>query len=168
MSKKLVLALFLVIPFFAFSQNTQIKLGHLDAQGLLLIMAKAENIEETIGKLSEQHENEMKRMQDELSRKLAEYKQGETTWDETIKQNRAEELQTLDTKMQNYYQTARRALEQKQEELLTPLKDKLRKAIKEVGTENGFLYIFEDAVLLFKSEQAIDVTSLVNKKLGIK
>ena len=168
MSKKLVLVLFLAIPFFAFSQNTQIKLGHLDAQGLLLTMAKAEKIEATMEKLTEQHENEMKRMQDELTRKLAEYKQGEAGWDETIKQNRAEELQTLDTKMQNYFQTARRMLEQKQEELIAPLKDKLRKAIKEVGAENGFLYIFEDAVLLFKSEQAIDVTPLVNKKLGIK
>ena len=168
MSKKLVLVLFLAVPFFAFSQNTPIKLGHLDVQSLFLSLPEVTQIEATMKKLGEQHENEIKRMEDEYNRKLTEYQQGQQNWDETIKKNRIEELQTLQTKIQNYYQTAQQMLQQKQEELQNPLREKIMKAMKEVGTENGFLYIFEANTLLFKSDQAIDVTPLVKKKLGVK
>ena len=168
MLKKLVLTLFLAIPFVAFSQNTQIKLGHLDVQGLFLSMPEAMAIDSTLKKLSAQHENEIKRMEEEFNRKLAEYKQNEATFDETIKKSRMEELQTLQTKMQNYYQQAQASLQQKQEELQAPLREKIRKAMNEVAAENGFLYIFDMNVLLYKSEQAIDITNLVKKKLGVK
>ena len=168
MSKKLVLVLFLAIPFFAFSQNTQIKLGYLDVQSLFMSLPEVAEIEATMKKLGEQHENEIKRMEDEYNRKLSEYQQGQQNWDETIKKNRIEELQTLQTKMQNYYQTAQQTLQQKQEELQNPLREKIMKGMKDVGTENGFLYIFEANTLLFKSDDAIDVTPLVKKKLGVK
>lgn len=168
MFKKSILVLFLAIPFFAFSQNTQIKFGHLDVQALFLALPEAAEIEATMKKLGEQHENEIKRMEDEFNRKLREYQQGEQTWDETIKKNRMEELQTLQTKMQNYYQTAQTTLQQKQEELQNPLREKILKSINEVGAENGFLYIFDSNALLFRSEQAIDVTPLLRKKLGVK
>ena len=168
MSKKLVSVLFLAIPFFAFSQNTQIKLGYLDVQALFMSLPEVSEIKGTLKKLGEQHENEIKRMEDEFNRKLAEFKEGEQKWDETIKKNRMEELQTLQTKIQNYYQTAQQLLQQKQEELQNPLMEKILKAMKEVGNENGFLYIFEANTLLFKSDQAIDVTPLVKKKLGVK
>ena len=79
-----------------------------------------------------------------------------------------EELQTLQTKMQNYYQQAQASLQQKQEELQAPLRDKIRRAIDEVGAENGFLYIYDVNNLLYKSEQAIDVTPLIKKKIGVK
>jgi len=165
MLRKLVSVLFIAIPFFAFSQ---IKLGHLDVQALFMSLPEIAEIEATMKKLGDQHENEIKRMEDEYNRKLTEYQQGQQAWDDVIKKNRIEELQTLQTKMQNYYQTAQQTLQQKQEELQTPLREKIMKAMKDVGIENGFLYIFEANTLLFKSDDAIDVTPLVKKKLGVK
>ncbi len=168
MSKKLVFLLFLAIPFFAFSQNTQIKLGYLDVQALFLALPEVQEIETTLKKLTEQHEGEMKRMEDEYQRKLEEYQKGLETWDESIKKSRVEELQALQMKMQNFYQTAQQSLQQKQEELQNPLREKIMKAMREVGSENGFLYIFEANSVLFKSDEAIDVTPLVKKKLGVQ
>ena len=168
MSKKLVFLLFLAIPFFAFSQNTQIKLGYLDVQGLFLALPEIQEIEATMKKLTEQHEGELKRLEEEYQRKLEEYQKGLETWDESIKKSRVEELQALQMKMQNFYQTAQQSLQQKQEELQNPLREKIMKAMREVGSENGFLYIFEANSVLFKSDEAIDVTPLVKKKLGVQ
>ncbi|MBP5455556.1 MAG: OmpH family outer membrane protein [Paludibacteraceae bacterium] len=168
MFKKLAIVLFLAAPFMASAQNTQVKLGHLDVQSLFLSMPEAKQIDSTMKKLSAQHENEIKRMEEEFNRKLAEYKQGESQFDETIKKSRMEDLQTLQTKMQNYYQQAQSLLQQKQEELQAPLRDKIRRAMDEVGAENGFLYIFDTNAILFKSEQSIDVAPLLKKKLGVK
>ena len=168
MSKKLVLVLFLAIPFFAFSQNTQIKLGYLDVQALFMSLPEVAEIEATMKKLGEQHENEIKQMEDEYNRKLSAYQDGQATWDDAIKKNRIEELQSLQTRMQNYYQTAQQTLQKKQEELKNPLRERILKAMNEVGKENGFLYIFDVNALLFKSDESIDVTPLVKKKLGVK
>jgi len=166
MLKKLVFALFLAIPIFAFSQNTSIKLGFLDVQDLFQSLPETATIQATLKEMSDKHETEMKRMEDEFNRKFADYKQT-PSMDETIKKNREEELQTLQTRMQNYYQKAQEELQKTQEDLQAPLKDKILKAIKDVGTENGFLYIFDSNGLLFKSDQAIDVTPLVKRKLGV-
>ena len=168
MLKKSVLVLFLTFPFFAFAQNTQVKLGHLDVQALFTSLPEVAAIETTMKQQTEQHEKEMKRMEDEYNRKLAEFQEGQDKWDDTIKKNRVEELQTLQTKMQNYFQSAQQSLQKRQEELQTPLRDKIMKAINQVGTEDGFLYIYDANMLLFKSEQSIDVTPLVKKKLEAK
>jgi outer membrane protein len=168
MSKKLVLVLFLAIPFFAFSQNTQIKLGYLDVQALFMSLPEVAEIEATMKRLSEQHENEIRQMEDEYNRKLAAFQEGQAHWDEAIKRNRVEELQSLQTRMQNYFQTAQQALQKRQEELQNPLRERILRAMNDVGTENGFLYIFDVNALLFKSEQSIDVTPLVKKKLGVR
>lgn len=79
-----------------------------------------------------------------------------------------EELQTLQTKMQNYYQQAQASLQQKQQQLQVPILEKLKKAITEVGNEEGFLFLFDLSQLQFKSNDAIDATKFVQKKLGIK
>lgn len=79
-----------------------------------------------------------------------------------------EELQTIQQKVQLYYQQAQTMLQQKQEDLQAPIREKLRKTIDEVGAENGFLYIYDLNALLYKSADAIDVTPLIKKKLGVK
>ena len=97
--KKLVFGLLLaIIPVVVSAQNTQVKLGYLDVQTLFMAMPESMEIDSTLKKLVAQHENEVKRMEDEYTRKLIEYKEGEVGWDETIKKNRMEELQTLQTK----------------------------------------------------------------------
>jgi len=168
MSKKLVFLLFLAMPFVAFSQHTQIKLGHLDVQSLFLSLPEVAKIEATIKKMGEDYENQIKQAEEEYTRKLTDYQQNIDKWDETIKKSKVEELQFLQTRMQNFYQNAQQTLQQEQEKLQTPLREKIMKAMNEVGAENGFLYIFDVNAILFKSEQAIDVTPLVKKKLGVK
>ena len=168
MSKKLVLVLFLAIPFFAFSQNTQIKLGYLDVQALFMSLPEVAEIEAALKKSSETHENEIKRLENEYNRKLAELQEVQANLDDIARRNRIEELQILQERMQNYFQMAQQDLQKKQEDLQNPLREKILKAMNDVGAENGFLYIFDVNALLFKSDQAIDVTPLVKKKLGVK
>lgn len=168
MRKNLLLILLCVAPLGIFAQSANTKLGYVDVQTLFLSMPETDEADATIKASAQQHEAEVKRMEDEYTRKLVEYKDGEAKWDETIKKNRMEELQTLQTKMQSYYQQAQNSLQQKQQQLQVPILDKLRKAITEVGNENGFLYIFDLNNLQFKSNDAIDATPMVQKKLNIK
>jgi len=168
MRKRLFLLFILAAPLAAFAQNANVKLGYIDIQTLFMSMPETAAADSALKKSANAHEAEVKKMEDEYTRKLVEFKEGEATWDETIKKNRMEELQTLQNRMQNYYQQAQTSLQQKQEQMQMPILEKLRKTINEVGAENGFLYIFDLNMLQFKSNDAIDVTPFVQKKLGIK
>lgn len=57
----------------------------------------------------------------------------------------------------------------KREEILKPLLDKVDKAVKTVGKENGYSMIFDSSIYNFilSAEDSDDVTPLVKKKLGI-
>lgn len=153
------------MPLVSFAQNAQVKLGHLDVQALFMQLPDAAQIDSAMKKTSMEYEAELKRMEDEVTRKAAEYKEGESKWDETIKQNRMEEIRNLQTRMQNYYQNAQQLLQKKQESLQAPVREKIKKAIDAVAAENGFLYVFDTQAILYKSEQSVDITNLVMKKL---
>jgi outer membrane protein len=168
MRKNFLLFLLCVLPFAVSAQNANVKLGYVDVQTLFYSMPETVEADSAIQKSARMHEAEVKKMEDEYTKKLIEYKEGEKTWDETIAKNRQEELQTLQVRMQNYYQQAQSSLQQKQQQLQVPILEKLRKAILEVGNEEGFLYIFDLNTLQFKSNSAIDATPLVQRKLGIK
>jgi outer membrane protein len=57
---------------------------------------------------------------------------------------------------------------EKSEELLKPIQDRVNKAIKDVATENGFLYIFDSGMgVVLYADPAADATKLVKTKLGI-
>ncbi|MCQ2233315.1 MAG: OmpH family outer membrane protein [Paludibacteraceae bacterium] len=166
MFKKLIMLCLAAMPLLATAQST-VKLGHLDVQALFVSLPEAAEIDSTMKKVSMEYENELKRMQDEMARKAAEYEQNAAQWDETIKANRAEEIRTMQTRVQNYYQNAQQLLAKKQEQLQAPVRDKLKKAIDDVAKENGFLYVFDQQALIYKSESSIDITNLVLKKLGV-
>ena len=55
----------------------------------------------------------------------------------------------------------------KEEALVQPMLEKLQRAIDEVGTENGFVYIFDlgSGAVVFQNGQ--DVSQMVKTKLGI-
>lgn len=168
MRKKFLLMLLCVAPLALFAQNANVKLGYVDVQTLFYSMPETVEADSAIQKAARQHEAIVKQMEEQYTRELIAYKEGEKTWDETILKFKQSELQTLQEKMQGYYQQAQASLQQKQQQLQVPILEKLRKAITEVGNEEGFLYIFDLNTLQFKSNGAIDATPLVQKKLGIK
>ena len=165
MVKRLLAILLCAMPLFANAQSA--KLGHLDVQALFLKLPELKDVENKLKDVQAQYETEMKRMEEEYTRKASEFQQNFDQMDETIKKNRTEELQTLQEKMKNYFQIAQSALQQKQEELQNPIREKILSAIKVVSEENGFTYILDTNALLFKSDGATDITDLVLKKLGV-
>ena len=70
--------------------------------------------------------------------------------------------------MQEFSVTAQQDLAKLEEELLTPMIDRAKTAIEEVGKENGFTYIFDTSVGATLYNGGEDVMSLVKTKLNIQ
>ena len=65
----------------------------------------------------------------------------------------------------------RSQLQNKQVELYQPIYNKVDKAIKDVGKENGFVYVFDVAkgsLLYFDETRSTNVLTLAKAKLGLK
>jgi outer membrane protein len=51
---------------------------------------------------------------------------------------------------------------------MAPIMDKLQNAIKAVGAEGGFVFIYDSTSMLYNGNGVQDVSPLVKAKLGIK
>ena len=69
--------------------------------------------------------------------------------------------------MEKFKNDAAQSIETKQDQLLTPIRQKALDAIKEVAKENKYTYVFDVSTQLFNSESD-DLTDKVKAKLGLK
>jgi outer membrane protein len=116
-------------------------------------------------------EEQIELMQVEYNNKLQAYQQKAKTWSDAIRDAKEKELQDLGQRIQEFQVTAQQDLQQRQGELLRPVIAKATEAIKKVGKDNGFTYIFDTsnaALAYWDTVQSIDVSELVSKELGIK
>ena len=85
-------------------------------------------------------------------------------------QLREEEVMKGRQDLEKYENDITQWLAVKRETFYGPALEKLQKAIDEVGTENGFQFIFDVSSLNFivYAEESVDVTPLVKAKLGLQ
>jgi len=168
MLKKIVLVLLFVLPISLMAQDA--KLGHINSQEILTLMPERVTIEKTIGDLQTQWESELVKMREEYNGKIKEYQEKQATMPESIKQARQAEIGEIEQRITTFNQTATADLQKKQQELFSPVIEKVKKAINEVGAENNYLYIFDLSTqsIIYQSPKSSDVTPLVKKKLGLK
>ncbi|WP_339680258.1 OmpH family outer membrane protein [Cyclobacterium marinum] len=82
------------------------------------------------------------------------------------KQNQTELLQKEQENIGKFELEMVSTLQDKRNELIKPIYDRINEAIKLVAQEQGYNAIFDQQSLLF-SEESIDVTAMVKAKLGI-
>jgi outer membrane protein len=111
----------------------------------------------------------MKAMQGEYEGKINNYQATQATMSQIIKQTKEKEILDLQQRIEAFNQQAQYEIQNKQMELTQPLIDRIQKAIKAVGKENGFTYILNgnEQIILY-SDGGINVLNLVKAKLGLK
>ena len=143
------------------------KFGNIDSQEILLGMPERTDAQTTIEARAAEYEAEIGRMQQDLQTKFAEYQAKGETWPDAIKQQKERELQSLDQGMQEFGATVQNELAQLEQQLLMPMIERVQEAINEVGSENGFTYIFDTSSGATVYTGGEDVGSLVRSKLGM-
>ncbi|GAF05162.1 OmpH family outer membrane protein [Saccharicrinis fermentans] len=170
--KQLFIGLALMGSTTMVSAQSNFKFGHVNTNALLSTMSELQTIDQQLKSEYETLEGQLTTMQEDLKKLQTDYltKLQAGTMAPEERANLETQLQETNAKVQNFYQTSQQSLQQKEQELKKPIYDKVSNAIQEVGAENGFLYIFEEAggLAVYKSEKSMDVSDLVKKKLGIQ
>ena len=167
MLKKIALLLMLVLPMSVFAQ----KFGHIKTQEILTVMPEYTKAQTDIQTMQKQYEDEMKRLQDEINKKFAAYQQEQANLPKNIQERRQKELQELNERGMQMQQDAQQQLQQSWMQMLEPIAKKIDDAIKAVGQEGGYIYIFDlnaTQIPFINETQSTDVTSAVKAKLGLQ
>ena len=164
--KKLIILALIMLPMSAFAQ----KFAHVNSAVIINAMPEYTKARTDLEALAKQYEDELKRMQDEFRTKLEDYQKNGETLPETMKQRRQQELQDLDTRMTQYRQTAEEDLSKQESTKLAEISEKVGKAIKEIGSAGGYVYIMDvtSGIPFINETLSTDVTDQVKAKLGIK
>ena len=167
MLKKIALILMLILPMSVFAQ----KFGHIRSQEILIVMPEYTKAQADIQTMQKQYEDDMKRVEQEFQKKFTAFQEEQANLPKNILERRQKELQELNERAMQMQQDAQQDLQQSWMEMLEPIAKKIDDAIKAVGQEGGYVFIFDlnaTQIPFVNETYATDVTSAVKAKLGIQ
>lgn len=167
--KKLIAAVVFAISILgltntAFSQN---KIGYISTDELIGVMPEAEKatgqLQDYQAALQQQGNDYMT----ELQEKDSLFGKDSAKLSPAAKELRRTGLIELYQKVQGWREVVQQKLQEKQQELLVPIRTKALETIKIVAKENGYTYILDQNSVIV-GPPGEDILALVKKKLNIK
>jgi outer membrane protein len=153
-----------------FAQN--FKFGHINSDELIQSLPEYDSATKKLEKFRQDLINALELMQVELNNKSEAYQKDQKNLTEIVRQTKEQELMDMNNRIQQFQSSAQQQLQEKQAELFQPIMAKIDKAIKDIGKENGFVYIFTvgqgSTLVYFDETKSTNVLPLAKAKLGIK
>eukprot|EP01156_Anaeramoeba_ignava_P013028 Anaeramoba_ignava/a500285_10.p2 GENE.a500285_10~~a500285_10.p2 ORF type:complete len:173 (-),score=11.55 a500285_10:98-616(-) len=167
---KIIAVVVCVLVVSSVSAQTTPKFGHIESNKLMSIMPDMKAAQTTLQQKGMEFEKQLNEMKAEYQKLIQAFQAGEKTMSDVVKATKVKEIQDAEQRIGVFNQHAQQTLAKAKEDLLKPIIEKSTNAIKEVGKENGFIYIFDLSAgnVLYFSNQSVDVLPLVKKKLGIQ
>jgi len=153
--------------FGAKAVSAQSKIGYINTEDLMAAMPEAEKAQSDLQDYQTSLQQQGNDYIQELNQKDSEFVKDSAKLSPAAKELRRNDLVQLYQKVQNWNQTMQQMMQEKQQTLLLPIRNKALDAIKTVAKENGYTYVF-DAASVIVSPPGDDVLPLVKKKLGLK
>src|ERR1035437_127868 len=155
----------------AMAQN--LKFGHINSDELIQSMPEYDSATVKLEKFRKELVNALELMSVELNTKNDAYQKESKNLSDIVKQTKEQELVDMNKRIQDFQNNAQQQLQSKQAELFQPIVAKVDKAIKDVGKENGYLYVFDVSpskanLLYFDETKSTNIMPLVKTKLGLK
>ena len=167
MLKRIAFILLLIAPMSVFAQ----KFGHIKTQDILAVMPEYTKAQTDIETMRQQWASEIKVVEDDFQKKFTAFQQEQANLPKNILERRQKDLQDLHERGMQMQQDAQQELEKSWLSMIEPIAKKIDGAIKAVGQEGNYVYIFDlNSVQIPFVNDALstDVTSAVKAKLGIK
>lgn len=168
MLKKIIILFFAITPLAMVAQD--VKLAYINSQELFRMMPELTAIESQMATKQEEIKKNATALETEYNSKLEEFKNSTTEVTDAVAADRQKQLEQINERYQLFLQNSQKEMQELQQKLLAPVQQKLQNAIKSVGDEKGYAYIFDLASgsLAYHSTSAVDATPFVKAKLGIK
>ncbi len=164
-----VISFILIAGVSTLFAQTNAKLGYINSTELMQMMPGMDTVETALTSHRTSLEQTLQTMVQEYQNKAQDYQANYNTMSQIIRQTKEKEIQDMQTRIEQFRQTADQDLQRKQGELFNPLIARAQKAIADVAKENSYNYVFDVSTgSLVYFEAGENVMDLVKAKLGIK
>lgn len=170
MKKLLKVALIaLCVVFVGNFAKAQSKIGYVNASQLLEMLPEMKTLQTQMQTYQKTFSDQLTTMQTEFQTKGEAYQKNQATMTDAARTAAQTELQDLQQRITAYHDNAQKQIEQKSNELLKPLTDKVKSAIQAVATQKGYSYVLDSGQIdLIVAPPADDLTTAVKAKLGLQ
>ena len=145
-----------------------IKIGYVDFTELMQLMPEMDSARVQIDAASLEAQETYQAMVEEYQSKAQQYEAKQSSWTPAIAQSKANELQQIMARIQEFEQAIQQDLAQLQNALQAPVYEKAQNAINEIAKAKGIAAVFEKSSLLYiDPAQMVDLTPEARVKVGI-
>lgn len=148
-----------------------VRFGNVEMDKIFALMPESKAVEEELTQLQATYDNEIQKMGEDYQLKVNDFVAVQQTLDPNIAEARAQEIEQLQQRIQQFRKKAAQSLRERRQELTAPIVERVSQAIKSVGERYGYTYIFDlkqAGILYFSPEQCDDITPLVRAELGVE
>lgn len=159
-----------ILLFVSSSLFAQLKVGYVDSDTIMEQLPDAQDAQRKLDALIQEWQDELSNIENEWKELYDDYEQRKLIMSDQKRVEVENELVTLENKISDYRQAkfgVDGELFQKQEELMTPIQNRVFNAIQTVAEENDLDFVFDrsgDIMFLYAKEE-YDITNLVLEKL---
>lgn len=167
--KKIFVYTFLGLALMTFSQNqvqAQGKIAFIDLQKVLPQIPEYQTAQTKMESYAKLVEEELKNREAELTTKLKDYQDNGAGYTQALRAVKERELQSLDRQLQEFQASIQQDAQKKEFELLSPIYEKVDKAIQDVASENAYAFVLKSEFCSATVKQN-DISNKVLTKMGV-
>ncbi|MBQ1253160.1 MAG: OmpH family outer membrane protein [Alistipes sp.] len=167
MKKVLKLTLAVVCVMFTSSLFAQ-KIGYINTDPIVANMAETKEAMTKIEAFAKDLSAQAETLQVEFNTKFQEYQKNAEGMTDSIKQLKEKELDDISNRIQQFEQIAQQDIQKKQQELMTPIYEKVKTTINEVAKAGNYSVILPGNALIYVDAATVaDISKDVATKLGV-
>lgn len=156
---------FLAIAFVACLSNAQdkLKIGYVDSDVILKNLPEAKEAQDKLAAIGKSWQDELDKMSKNLQADYEDYQKKQAMYNDATRQAEQQKLLAEQQKVQQYNEEkfgAKGEYAMQNAKLMTPIRDKILKAIEKVAKEKKLTFVFDkanDAVVLY-ADESYDIT----------
>ncbi len=166
MKRMIVIAAAALFSLAASAQ--ELKFAYVDFTELVQLMPEMDSARVQIDAASLEAQETYQAIVEEYQSKAQQYEQKQSSWTPAIAQSKANELQQIMARIQEFEQAIQQDLQQLQNSLQAPIYEKAQKEINQLAKSKGVAAVFEKTSLLYiDPAQMTDLTQEARVALNI-
>jgi outer membrane protein len=145
------------------------KFGHVNASFVLSKMPEYEAAMKKLAKVDSTYNLELEKLAVEINKKVEEYNQ-DAEAPQLLKDVKAQEIQELQVRAQQFQQSIEQDIQQQQMQLMRPISNKVITTINELAEENKLVYVFDVSSgnpIYVSDERSMDLVPKLMERFGI-
>ena len=170
----------LISVLFAFSvtcmhaqQEYAGSVGYINTDSILLRIPEYVEGQKSLNSLAELYKDEIESKYKVIEQMYNTYmasKSRMTSYEQNLKENEIIEREREVKELQNDYFGPEGVMQEKSEELLSPIRERVQQVVDKIARRNGIMLIFDTAIMqgVMYNDPAKDLSGLVLKELGVE